>query len=79
MLSYFLENNLDGIVDGSELQPTSPTTNRQNWLLRQKKAAGFIAQKLDASNWDLFINIQTRQDPQALWSAIELEYASKKA
>lgn len=78
MLSYFLEHNLDGIVDGTKEQP-SAGTERLNWTLPQKKAAGFIARKLDASNRDLFINEQTRRDPQALWSAIELEYASKKA
>lgn len=79
MLSYFLEHNLDGIVDGSETQPTTTTADSQNWLLRQKKAAGFIARKLDSSNQDLFINDLTRRDPHALWLAIELEYASKKA
>lgn len=79
MLSYFLEHNLDGIVDGSETQPTSSPSESQNWLLRQKKAAGFIARKLDSSNLDLFINDITRRDPHALWLAIELEYASKKA
>lgn len=47
ILSYFLEHNLDGIVDGTKLQPTSSTAESQNWLLRQKKAAGFIARKLD--------------------------------
>lgn len=79
MLSYFLEHNLDGIVDGSESQPTSSPAESLNWLLRQKKAAGFIARKLDANNRDLFINDDTRRNPQALWAAIELEYASKKA
>lgn len=79
MLSYFLEHNLDGIVDGSESQPSSSPSESQNWLLRQKKAAGFIARKLDAANRDLFINDITRRDPHALWIAIELEYASKKA
>lgn len=56
MLSYFLEHNLDGIVDGSDEQPTIAGPERQNWLLCQKKAAGFIACKLDASNRDLFIS-----------------------
>lgn len=79
MLSYFLEHNLDGIVNGSESQPSSSPSESQNWLLRQKKAAGFIARKLDAANRDLFINHITRRDPHALWIAIELEYASKKA
>lgn len=79
MLSYFLEHNLDGIVDGSEPQPVTSPAESQNWLLRQKKAAGFIARKLDSSNRDLFINPDTRRDPKALWDAIELEYASKKA
>ena len=80
MLSYFLEHNLDGIIDGSEEQPDiSEPQERNNWLLRQKKAAGFIARKLDSSNRDLFINDDNRRDPQALWSAIQLEYASKKA
>lgn len=78
MESYFLEHNLDGIVDGSEAQPTSAAES-QNWLLRQKKAAGFIARKLDSRNRDLFINADTRRDPHALWNAIEVEYASKKA
>lgn len=79
MLSYFLEHNLDGIVDGSEDQPSSPPAESLNWSLRQKKAAGFIARKLDAKNRDLFINESTRRDPKALWDAIALEYASKKA
>lgn len=79
MLSYFLEHNLDGIVDGSETQPTTTSADSQNWLLRQKKAAGFIASKLNASNRDLFINDSTRRHPHALGIAIELEYASKKA
>ena len=79
MLSYFIKHNLDGIVDGSEEQPTSSSSESQNWLLRQKKAAGFIARKLDASNRDLFINDITRRNPRALWMAIEQEYASKKA
>ena len=80
MLSYFLEHNLDGIIDGSETQPDiSRPVERNNWLLRQKKAAGFIARKLDSSNRDLFINDDTRCDPQSLWESIQLEYASKKA
>ena len=79
MLSYFLEHNLDRIVDGSEEQPTSSPAEALNWSLRQKKAAGFIARKLDAANRDLFINDNTRRDPRALWDAINLEYASKKA
>lgn len=79
MQSYFLEHNLDGIVEGTEPQPISSPTESQNWLLRQKKAAGFIARKLDARNRDLFITSLNRRDPQALWAAIELEYASKKA
>ena len=80
MLSYFLEHNLDGIIDGSEEQPgVSEPAERNNWLLRQKKAAGFIARKLDSSNRDLFINDDNRRDPRALWEAIQLEYVSKKA
>lgn len=71
MLSYFLKHNLDGIVDGSEPQPPSNPAESQNCLLRQKKAAGFIARKLASSNQDLFINEGTRRDPQALWSSIE--------
>lgn len=35
--------------------------------------------KLDASNRDLFLTINNRRNPQALWDAIKLEYASKKA
>lgn len=50
MQSYFLKHNLDGIFDGTEPQPTNSTSDSQNWLLRQKKAAGFIARKLDARN-----------------------------
>lgn len=50
MLSYFLEHNLDGIIDGTEAQPTSSPAKTLNWSLRQKKAAGFIARKLDANN-----------------------------
>lgn len=79
MLSYFIEHNLYGIVDGTEAQPTSSPAKSLGWLLRQKKAAGFIARKLDANNRDLFINDVTRRNPQALWEAIKLEYASKKA
>lgn len=79
MLSYFLEHNLDGIVDGSELQPAKPLSEKNNWILRQKKAAGFIARKLDSSNRDIFINAETRRDPQALWHAIQLKYASRTA
>lgn len=80
MLSYFLEHNLDGIIDGTEEIPDISTpAERNNWMLRQKKAAGFIARKLDSSNRDLFINDDTRRNPQALWNAIQLEYASKKA
>lgn len=55
MQSYFLVHNLDGIVDGTEPQPTATPTESANWLLRQKKAAGFIAMKLDASNRDMFL------------------------
>lgn len=79
MLFYFLKHNLDGIIDGTEAQPTSSVAEAQNWLLRQKKAAGFIARKLDSSYRDLFINETTRRDPRALWNVIEVEYASKKA
>lgn len=79
MLSYFLEHNIDGIVDGTETQPTSSLSDAQNWLLRQKKAAGFIARKLDSSNQDLFINDSTRRDPHSLWQAIQVQYASTKA
>lgn len=79
MLSYFLEHNLDGTVDGTEEQPYSPVSERQNWFLRQKTAAGFITRNSDASNHDLFINYKAWCDPKALWSEIELDYASKKA
>lgn len=79
MQLYFLEHNLDGIVDGTEPQPDSIAPGYQNWILRQKKAAGFIARKLDSSNRDLFLNDQTRRNPHALWAAIEVKYASKKA
>lgn len=44
MLSYFLEHNLDGIVDGTEVEPPlTAISERINWILQQKKAAGFIA------------------------------------
>lgn len=77
MIFYFLEHNLDGIVDGTEDEPLSTSTaERNSWILRQKKAAGFIARKLDSSNRDLFINNITRQNPMALWKAIQLKYAS---
>ena len=66
MLSYFLKHNLDGIVDGMEVEPDS-LAERNNWLLRQKKAAGFIARKLDSSNRDMFINEQTRRKPLLLF------------
>ncbi|KAG0142674.1 hypothetical protein CROQUDRAFT_47633, partial [Cronartium quercuum f. sp. fusiforme G11] len=80
MLSYFLEHNLDGIVDGSESkpEPTRPT-ELANWYLREKKAAGFIARKLDSRNRDLIVNDLNHKDPKELWDAIILEYASKKA
>lgn len=80
MLSYFLEHNLDAIVDGSEDKPevTRPA-ELANWLLREKKAAGFIARKLDTRNRDLIVNDANRKDPKALWDAIVTEYASKKA
>ena len=57
---YFLVHNLDGIVDGSEAPPTAPSPENSNWLLRQKKAAGFIALKLDALNRDLFLTPDNR-------------------
>lgn len=78
MYSYFLQHNLDGIIDGTEPIPTTSPEDQQ-WLLRQKKAARFIARKLDSSNRDRIIKPETRRDPQALWAAIELEYPSKKA
>lgn len=79
MQSYLLVHNLDGIVDGSEAQPTTTASESANWLLWQKKATGFIAMKLDASNRDLFLSPDNRRNPKALWDAIQLEYASKKA
>ncbi|KAG0140363.1 hypothetical protein CROQUDRAFT_53359, partial [Cronartium quercuum f. sp. fusiforme G11] len=69
MLSYFLEHNLDGIIDGSETKPEAT----------KPKAAGFIARKLDSRNRDLIVNDSNRKDPMALWDSIILEYASKKA
>ncbi|KAG0142568.1 hypothetical protein CROQUDRAFT_662360 [Cronartium quercuum f. sp. fusiforme G11] len=74
MLSYFLEHNLDGIIDGSETKPeaTKPV-ELANWLLREKKAAGFIARKLDSHNRDLIVNDSNRKDPMALWDLIILE------
>lgn len=78
MQSYFLVHNLEGIVEGSKTQPTGAAEGA-NWLLHQKKAAGFIAMKLDASNRDQFLTTNNRGNPQALRKAIELEYASKKA
>ncbi|KAG0149330.1 hypothetical protein CROQUDRAFT_688468 [Cronartium quercuum f. sp. fusiforme G11] len=57
MFSYFLEHNLDGIVDGIEPKPDSThPVELANWLLREKKAAGFIARKLDTRNRDLLVN-----------------------
>lgn len=80
MLSYFLEHNLDAIVDGTEPKPSSTQpTELANWLLREKKAAGFIARKLDPRNRDLIVNDLNRKDPKALWDTIVTEYASKKA
>lgn len=79
MQSYFLVHNLDGIVDGTEAQPTSSPIESANWLLREKKAAGFIAMKLDAGNRDLFLTSENRHNPKALWDSIQQEYASKKA
>lgn len=78
MQSYFLVHNLDGIVDATKAPPLVPS-ELSNWLLRQKKAAGFIAMKLNASNWDLFLTSDNCRNPRALWQAIKLEYASKKA
>lgn len=75
MQFYFLVHNLDG----TEEQPTSPSPELNNWLLRQKKVAGFIAMKLDASNWDIFLTPDNGRNPKAPWDLIELEYASKKA
>lgn len=65
MLSYFLVHNLDGIVDGSEVPPSVPS-KLNNWLLREKKAAGFIAMKLNSSNRDLFLTSENRRNPRAL-------------
>lgn len=80
IMSYFLEHNLNGIVDGSEPCPeTTSPTERANWILRQKKAAGFISQKMDSRNRDLLINDTNRKDPQAIWISIKNEYSSKKA
>lgn len=80
MLSYFLEHNLDGIIDGTEEIPDISTpVERNNWMSRQKKAAGFIGRKLNSSNRDSFINNQIRRNHQSLWNSIQLEYASKKA
>lgn len=79
-MSYFLEHNLDGIVDGSEPCPEiSSPTKRSNWTLRQKKLAGFISKKLDSRNRDLLINDLNRKDPQAIWLAIKNKLSSKKA
>lgn len=80
ILSYLLEYNLDSIIDGTGDKPDITMPAEQNhWLLRQKKAASFIAQKLDSNNRDLFVNGDTRKDPQSLWNSIQLKYASKKA
>lgn len=80
IMSYFLEHNLDGIVDGSEPCPEiSSPTKRSNWTLRQKKLAGFISKKLDSRNRDLLINDLNRKDPQAIWLAIKNKLSSKKA
>lgn len=80
MMSYFLEHNLDGIVDGSEVCPdiTLPA-ERANWILQQKKAAGFISRNMDSRNRDLLINDFNQKDPQAIWTSIKEEYSSKKA
>ena len=80
MMSYFLEHNLDGIVDGTEPCPDiSLPTERSNWILSQKKAAGFISRKMDSRNRDLLINDSNRKDPEAIWMAIRNEFSSKKA
>lgn len=80
IMSYFIEHNLDGIVDGSESCPDiSSPTERSNWILRQKKSAGFISRKMDSRNRDLLINDLNRKDPQAIWTAIRNEFSSKKA
>lgn len=76
---YFLVHNLNGIVDGTEAKPTTTANESANWLLWQKKASGFIAMKLDASNQDLSLTSENRRNPKALWDAIKLEYAPKKA
>lgn len=80
IISYFLEHNLDGIVDGSEPCPdlTFPA-ERSSWILRQKKAAGFISRKMESRNRDLIINDDNRKDPQLIWAAIKSEYSLKKA
>ncbi|KAG0142120.1 hypothetical protein CROQUDRAFT_16970, partial [Cronartium quercuum f. sp. fusiforme G11] len=80
MFSYFLEHNLDGIVDGIEAKPdTTHPVKLANWLLREKKAARFISQKLDSCNRDLLVNEENQRDPHALWTSINKEYASKKS
>lgn len=80
MESYFIEHNLDSIVNGTEEKPLpTEATALANWTLRQKKAAGFIARKLNDRNRDLLLTENNKKDPHALWNAITLEYASKKA
>lgn len=80
MLSHFLEHNLDSIVDGTELKPAENlSAELANWNLRNKKAAGFMARKMDSYNRDLLLNDDNRKDAKALWEAITLEYSSTKA
>lgn len=62
-------------MDVSKVQPSGSPAENANWLLRQKKAAGFIAMKLDASNRDLFLTPENRHNPEDGWDAIQLEYA----
>lgn len=62
---------------------TRSTHFSRRWTITQlpfqKQASGLITWKLDASNQDLFISDGKWQDTKALWDAIELDYASKKA
>lgn len=80
MVSHFIEHNLDSIVDRSEEKPSpGEVTALFNWTLQQKKAAGFIARKLNDRKKDLLLTKSNKKDPQALWNAITLDYASERA
>lgn len=78
MRAHFLEHNLDGIVDRTETEPTDATA-QPLYIVRTKKAAGFITRKLSPQNRDLIITEENHKNPKAIWDVIVNLYASTKA